>query len=438
MSLGLSLRPVYFPHIFRGHVYLTRRPAMQNSGQSASNVCGNAEDVLRGRCAQSHSLSGAAWFNRLPALSQRIICEMPENVDKLAHMSNGAIMVPALGRQREHGLPHEDLGAFQEALHATAQARIADARQRGDKEALFRIFVAMKAIGQIANHRGRVCEYCWMPRVACICVTPVGTSAPACRHPNANFRVASAPDLPRRIRIWLYMHTSEYVRINNSGKLLVLATGGDLSGPVASERGVINERGWPVECVMCGAEDHEAFMVRQLRKDQDDVDGKICAWYLWPGGTPATEIALFSEEGTQEMNSKAENEARTTYNFILLDGTWSNAKAMGRRLEKISKSAGVRMEACSINPAAPSAFAKLRKQPHLSKVSTTGAGVQLLRELAKRDEGCKISQQLLATSHHLEEQLIQLTMHSMKFVPDCAAEHRFGAVEARKIAHVQW
>ncbi|XP_022866128.1 uncharacterized protein LOC111385939, partial [Olea europaea var. sylvestris] len=72
----------------------------------------------------------------------------------------------------------------------------------GDSEKKLQFFSARQIACRLLGSRGYLCQKCWLPMEDCMCS-----------------RVALYP-LRYPIRFWLYMHPKDFLRQNNTGKLL--------------------------------------------------------------------------------------------------------------------------------------------------------------------------------------------------------------------------
>ncbi|KVI04254.1 DTW-like protein [Cynara cardunculus var. scolymus] len=75
-------------------------------------------------------------------------------------------------------------------------------RALDDSEQKLHFFSARQIACRILGSRGYLCQKCWLPLEDCMCLRVVPCS------------------LWHRIRFWLYMHPKDFLRQNNTGKLL--------------------------------------------------------------------------------------------------------------------------------------------------------------------------------------------------------------------------
>ena len=150
---------------------------------------------------------------------------------------------------------------------------------------------------------------------------------------------------------------------------------------------------------LCGVEEHEERLKMRMRKNPDG----FCM--LWPCPVKGSKHMNVSEictrairtaRSTRNADQKSEDgeciESSTlagrsssrspTLEFILLDGTWSTAKMMSKRVQRLAQSAGVdSIPTIHLTSTGVSELAKLRPQPDEKKTCTAAAAIALLREL---------------------------------------------------------
>ncbi|GJZ25164.1 DTW domain-containing protein, partial [Tanacetum coccineum] len=137
---------------------------------------------------------------------------------------------------------------------------------------------------------------CWLPLEDCMCSSVVPSS------------------LWHRIRFWLYMHPKDFLRQNNTGKLLWQVFGIDAA-----------------TLCLFGIAEHEEIMWEAFTQS-----GRNNVWCLYPNKNAPTKSVADSFAGYTSNNLLSEQhtiDRCETLNFILIDGTWSNSAAMFRRLK---------------------------------------------------------------------------------------------------------
>ncbi|GMH11059.1 hypothetical protein Nepgr_012900 [Nepenthes gracilis] len=214
-----------------------------------------------------------------------------------------------------------------------------------DSEKKLQFFAARQIACRLLGSRGYLCQKCWLVMEDCMCS-----------------RIASCP-LWHGIRFWLYMHPKDFLRQNNTGKLLWQVFGVQAA-----------------TLCLYGIAEHEDTMWTKLRNA-----GKSNVWFLYPnkGTIPKSVVECFSEDTSFIPNfASSTNSEGEALNFILIDGTWSNSGAMFRRLKDCAKLVwGEDKLSCISLAAGASAMHKLRPQPSGDRTCTAAAAAGLLSEL---------------------------------------------------------
>eukprot|EP00268_Persea_americana_P011542 TRINITY_DN14879_c0_g1_i3.p1 TRINITY_DN14879_c0_g1~~TRINITY_DN14879_c0_g1_i3.p1 ORF type:complete len:251 (+),score=41.81 TRINITY_DN14879_c0_g1_i3:2127-2879(+) len=187
---------------------------------------------------------------------------------------------------------------------------------------------------------------CWLAMEDCMCTKLVPRS------------------LWHGIQFWLYMHPKDFLRQNNTGKLLW-----QIFGIQAAS------------LCLFGIQEHEEIMWNAFKHA-----GKDMVWCLYPNknASPKSVQDIFSPGLSTNVESQSlailENKP---LNFILIDGTWSNSAAMFRRLKEHAKLTWGDDELPCISLSMPSVSAmhKLRPQPSWDRTCTAAAAIGLLAEL---------------------------------------------------------
>ncbi|KAF4369468.1 hypothetical protein G4B88_029566 [Cannabis sativa] len=251
-------------------------------------------------------------------------------------------------------------------------------RGLGDSEQKLQFFSARQIACRLVGSRGYLCQKCWLPHEDCMCskVTP-------CK-------------LWHGIRFWLYMHPKDFLRQNNTGKLLW-----QLFGVEAAT------------LCLFGIAEQEEIMWNAFK-----CAGKDKVWCLYPNKSGVVKsVQEAFDQGLSTDLGFAETTTNGHYilNFVLIDGTWSNSAAMVRRLkdqsehpykkahknELVSPKGVAQMDQaklawgeediCFISLAAgASAMHKLRPQPSWDRTCTAAAAVGLLYELQLLPKFCSI------------------------------------------------
>ncbi|KAL8151056.1 hypothetical protein V2J09_020864, partial [Rumex salicifolius] len=232
-------------------------------------------------------------------------------------------------------------GRFQgDFKHQEDKKHRATYQSLSDSESKFQFFSARQIACRLLGSRG------YLFREDCMCtkITP--------------------RSLWKGMRFWVYMHPKDFLRQNNTGKLMWQLFG------VHS-----------ATLCLFGITEQEDMMWNEFRNA-----GKGNVWCLYPSKStePKTVDDCFSQDTLllQESSSVLQANGTDTLNFILIDGTWNNSAAMVRRLKDRAKLVwGEDDIACiSLNTGA-SAMHRLRPQPSWDRTCTAGAAAGLLSEL---------------------------------------------------------
>ncbi|KAL2589903.1 hypothetical protein AAZV13_13G259500 [Glycine max] len=251
----------------------------------------------------------------------------------------------------------------------------------GDSEKKLQFYSARQIACRILGSRGYLCQKCWLPMEDCMCS-----------------KVTSCSLYPG-IRFWLYMHPKDFLRQNNTGKILWQVFGVDAA-----------------TLCLFGIPEHEEIMWNSLK-----MAGKSNVWCLYPNKNAVLKSVqnVFGEESVarDEVAPSKQLKVDTTQHFILIDGTWSNSAAMFRRLQDKAKSVwGDEDLSCiSLNPGA-SAMHKLRPQPSWDRTCTAAAAAGLLSELQLLPQfsSVELEKQAEAVEHALTVLLDALTNRRLR------------------------
>ncbi|KAI4333970.1 hypothetical protein L6164_018715 [Bauhinia variegata] len=216
----------------------------------------------------------------------------------------------------------------------------------GDSEKKLQFYAARQIACRLLGSRGYLCQKCWLPMEEdCVCS-----------------KVTSCSLWPG-IRFWLYMHPKDFLRQNNTGKLLWQVFGVEAA-----------------TLCLFGIAEHEEIMWNSFK-----LAGKGKVWCLYPNKSAVLKSVkdAFGLEAVANSDLTAtKTKEDKTLNFILLDGTWSNSGAMFKRLQDRAKSVwgDEDLPCISLSPGA-SAMHKLRPQPSWDRTCTAAAAIGLLSEL---------------------------------------------------------
>ncbi|KAJ8762085.1 hypothetical protein K2173_006749 [Erythroxylum novogranatense] len=261
-----------------------------------------------------------------------------------------------------------------------------------DSEQKIQFFSARQIACRLLGSRGYLCQKCWLPMEEdCMC---------------AKIKRCS---MWHGIRFWLYMHPKDFLRQNNTGKLLWQVFG------VHSA----------TLCLFGVAED-EDIMWSAFK-----VAGKNNVWCLYPNNsTMQKSLQDALKEGFTadlEHDPTAMSDGKFV-NFVLIDGTWSNSSAMFRRLKEKAKHVwGEEDMFCISLATGGSAMHKLRPQPSWDRTCTAAAAIGLLSELQclPRFDSFQLGEQAEALENALVALLEALTARRL----------RMGRSITRKVRH---
>ncbi|KAI5073786.1 hypothetical protein GOP47_0011799 [Adiantum capillus-veneris] len=242
-----------------------------------------------------------------------------------------------------------------------------------DREEKLQFYSARQVACRVLGCKGYLCKDCWLPLTDCMCAKVERVS------------------LWSGVQLWLYMHPKDFLRKNNSGKLLWQVFGGESA-----------------HLCVCGIEEQEEAMWDALKQA-----GQGSVWYLYPeqgvSNTQVNELVLPKELAHTGV---PRDKCKTSLNFILIDGTWSNSKMMVNRLQSRARGTWQDcMQSLSLSVDKHSVLHNLRPQPSLDRTCTAAAVVQLLRELDLREDlvGCQLEKAADALDEALQRLLEVLT-----------------------------
>ncbi|KAH7658009.1 DTW domain-containing protein [Dioscorea alata] len=164
-----------------------------------------------------------------------------------------------------------------------------------DSEQKIQYFAARQIAHRVLGSRGYLCQRCWLAKEDCMCSRVVPCS------------------LWNGIRFWLYMHPKDFLRQNNTGKLLWQLFGTQ-----------------SVSLCIFGIHEHEEMMWDAFRSS-----GKEKIWFLYPSKSAAPKLVqdIFFNSSYSNLDGQMTDSKDQPLNFVLIDGTWSNSAAMYRRLK---------------------------------------------------------------------------------------------------------
>ncbi|XP_050248279.1 uncharacterized protein LOC126695530 [Quercus robur] len=215
----------------------------------------------------------------------------------------------------------------------------------GDSEKKLQFFSARQIACRLLGSRGYLCQKCWLPFEDCMCSRVMPCS------------------LWCGMRFWLYMHPKDFLRQNNTGKLLWQVFGVEAA-----------------TLCLFGITEQEEIMWNTFKHA-----GKNNVWCLYPNKnatSKSVQEAFGQESSADQKCTQLMTNGDKTLNFILIDGTWSNSNAMFSRLKEQAKSIwGAEDLPCISLATGASAMHKLRPQPSWDRTCTAAAAIGLLSEL---------------------------------------------------------
>ncbi|XP_052159953.1 uncharacterized protein LOC127777407 isoform X2 [Oryza glaberrima] len=219
-----------------------------------------------------------------------------------------------------------------------------------DSDKKLQYFSARQIACRLLGSRGYLCQKCWLPMEDCMCA-----------------KLGSC-NLWQGIRFWLYMHPKDFLRQNNTGKLLWQVFGIQ-AAPLC----------------LFGIQEHEDIMWDAFQRSGK---GKVSFLYPNKSTTPMSVKDLKFDGLNLSCDHPEEDVKDEPFNFVLLDGTWSNSAALYRRLkERWTAIWGEEDIPCiSLSTLSASVMHKLRPQPAWDRTCTAAAASGLLWELDMRSE----------------------------------------------------
>ncbi|KAL5730319.1 hypothetical protein ACHQM5_003155 [Ranunculus cassubicifolius] len=249
-----------------------------------------------------------------------------------------------------------------------------------NSEEKLQFFSARQIACRLLGSKGYLCQKCWLALEDCMCskITP--------------------SSLWNGIRFWLYMHPKDFLRQNNTGKVLWQTFGVQAA----------------MLCIY-GISEHEEIMWNAFKRA-----GKNKVWCLYPNKNAVTKSVqdiILNPQGSDNTCQLETNRVDEPINFILIDGTWSNSAAMVRRLkERAQLTWGTEedLPCISLSALGASSMHRLRPQPSWDRTCTAAAAIGLLLELHQLSE---------LSSHGLDTQA-ELLEHALDVLLDALTTRR--------------
>ncbi|PUZ60923.1 hypothetical protein GQ55_4G217000 [Panicum hallii var. hallii] len=215
----------------------------------------------------------------------------------------------------------------------------------GDSDQKLQYFSARQIGCRLLGSRGYLCQKCWLPTEDCMCTNIVPCN------------------LWRGMKFWLYMHPKDFLRQNNTGKLLWQVFGIQAA-----------------QLCLFGIQEHEDIMWDAFHRSGK---GKIS--FLYPNKSiipkSVKDLKFDGSSLTSDLHEMSSSDE--PFNFVLLDGTWSNSAALYRRLKErwTAKWGDEDIPCISLSTLSASVMHKLRPQPAWDRTCTAAAAAGLLWEL---------------------------------------------------------
>nr|CAD1839232.1 unnamed protein product [Ananas comosus var. bracteatus] len=274
-----------------------------------------------------------------------------------------------------------------------------------DSERKLQFFAARQIACRLLGSRGYLCQKCWLPKEDCMCSRIVPCS------------------LWDGIRFWLYMHPKDFLRQNNTGKLLWQIFG--TQAATLCLFGITEHEEIMWHAFSHAGNKRKGTKGRRLAMSHDMNFffslGKGMVWLLYPNKNlfpkSVQDIVIdgvFRKTGGHDMDLGDE-----PLNFVLIDGTWSNSAAMYKRLkERWKLTWGDEDLPCiSLSTLGASVMHKLRRpQPSWDRTCTAAAAAGLLSELHLRPQlsTLRLDKQAEAVEQALDFLLDSLTSRRLR------------------------
>ncbi|KAL1812822.1 uncharacterized protein LOC108226202 [Daucus carota subsp. sativus] len=297
-----------------------------------------------------------------------MVSEIVEDLKALERESNATITFGGQG-----GKIQGELKITEDKKHRAKYQSLEDSEQK------IQFFSARQVACRLLGSRDYLCQKCWLPKEDCMC---------------SRIRCRTAWE---GMRFWVYMHPKDFLRQNNTGKLLW-----QIFGVQAASLSIF------------GIIEHEEIMWNEFMRA-----GKKNVWCLYPN----KDAAVNSVQDIFSQNTSTDPEIPTmmaTHNeilhFILIDGTWSNSAAMFRRLKERANLVWKEDLSCISLTTGASAMHKLRPQPSWDRTCTAAAAASLLFELQSVPQlsSFGLAEQVEAVEDGLESLLEALTARRLR------------------------
>ncbi|KAK9131770.1 hypothetical protein Scep_011298 [Stephania cephalantha] len=340
-------------------------PRMEfRSSVSSGSICSSSsgEEAVIG----VEEWQGWGTSSAVPAM----VMEVVQNLKGLEEDMNAQMSFGGLGGKLKGNFKVQE-----DKKHRATYKALADSEEK------LQFFSARQIACRLLGSRGYLCQKCWLAKEDCMCSKVVPSM------------------LWNGIRFWVYMHPKDFLRQNNTGKVLW-----QIFGVQAAT------------LCLYGIHDHEEIMW-----DAFKLAGKCKVWCLYPNKNAPSktvmDIVSCESTGDLDLDQQMTNGERPLH-FILLDGTWNNSAAMFRRLKEQAKlvwgEEGLPCISLAMLGASP--MHRLRPQPSWDRTCTAAAAVGLLAELHQLPEFSSfgLEEQAEAVEDGLETLLHALTARRLR------------------------
>ncbi|KAL3682079.1 hypothetical protein R1sor_000101 [Riccia sorocarpa] len=334
----ISLQKDFVAHCDRASVLVQIESRVENGAE--------AELDCRFKTEQANNSSGKAEEDKL-LLDWQLFCKhypLPPRVRR--NMEKIKDLETEFGEELKFGGPRGSLkgrpGAEEDYRHREFYETL------NDSEAKLQEFTARQVACRVIGSTGYLCETCWLPERDCMC------------------ECFDRGELWPGICIWVYMHPKDFLRKNNTGKLLWQVFGHKAA-----------------RLTVYGIREQEEIMWNAFREAGSE---KVWCIYPHPPEFEVPDVKIPEDFPSGQEDDKSEDAHRI--HIVLIDGTWSNSKAMISRLRERATSLweGRSIPCVALSPTDVSPMHNLRPQPSTERTCTAGAAAQLLRELSVRQE----------------------------------------------------
>ncbi|XP_047342213.1 uncharacterized protein LOC124945764 isoform X1 [Impatiens glandulifera] len=297
--------------------------AMSSSSREAHGLCENSSAITL------HEWQGWGTHSQVPAMVEEIV----DDLMTLQRDADARLTFGGLG-----GKLQGDLKVYEDKKHRAKYQSLSGSEQK------LQFFSARQIACRLLGSRGYLCQKCWLSMEDCMCSRLI----PSC-------------SLWKGMRFWVYMHPKDFLRQNNTGKLLWQVFGSQ-----------------DASLCLYGISEHEEIMWDAFKHAGR---GNVCCLYPNKNAPSFNVQEFFNIDSSRDLECSTMENVDKTVHFILIDGTWNNSAAMVNRLKDRSKEIWGDDIHCVSLSSGESAMHRLRPQPSLDRTCTAAAGISLLSEL---------------------------------------------------------